>query len=110
MNTAAAKADKSGFLMGESPVTLVIIGVVLMGLSLLADRVMDVLAWHISDGRPVAIFGTHSAMHSTIAFIMTFTNVIGSALLFFGIARLAALAAPAIAAKAAKREPPRAAL
>lgn len=99
-----------GFLMGESAVTLVIIGAALLGVELGCEAILDTLRWHFTDERPLAFFGTFEAANNSVGLVRGFSWAIGSALFFFGIARLVALAAPGLIGKATKREPPRAAL
>ncbi len=100
----------SGFLMGESAVTLVIIGAALLCVELGCEAILDTLRWHFADERPLAFFGTFEAANNSVGLARGFSRAIGSALFFFGIARLVALAAPGLVGRSAKREPPRAAL
>lgn len=90
--------SNSGFLMGESPFTLVLIGAALLGIALVCDSAMGGMRWHVvGDERAIAFFGNLRGLYDSVAIVKGFTNSCGYALVLFGAARMVALAGPRLA-------------
>lgn len=81
--------------MGESPITLLLIGLALLAVGLVLDPVFDALRWSYWDPTPIPFFGSLNRLRDSIAMLRGLIVPLGWALTLFGVARVIASGAGA---------------
>jgi hypothetical protein len=99
----------SGFLRGEPPAVLLIVGVLMVGAGFGMESAARLAFEMIPSETNLPLFGTTWHLCATLRMLNNLLNVIGIGLICFATARVVANAAPSLVRRGGKAEPPRAA-
>lgn len=89
-------ARNTGFLRGEPPAVLLVVGVLLVGLGFGMEAAGMLVLEFVHSESSVPVFGNSWHLNTTLRMLNNLLNVIGIAVIFFSAARAVASAAPVL--------------